>query len=101
MKLEQQIEVLKEAKDEVRNRMTGICRAIKNILFRRYRIFILERNPLSSIIPIFTYENACKFDETVKEASKNGYWWDFRNKESRYKFIDWMISELEKQLKNE
>ena len=101
MEIEQQIEALKEAKNRVRNHMIGICRAIKYILFHRYRILISERNPLSSIIPIFTYKNACKFDETVKKTNKKGYWWDIRDRESRCKFIDWMISELEKQLKNE
>ncbi len=54
-------------------------------------------NSLDKLIPLFNRDNAIQH----ANASRGGlYWWARVNYKDRLAFLDWMISELEKQLKD-
>ena len=56
------------------------------------------QNP--SEIPIFNLDNAINYAGAIKNSHPHlDFWWDTSNYQDRIKFLDWMISELYKQLK--
>ena len=73
---------------------TGLCWGIQVALGAITGEFILGRE-LNSYIPLFTIENANKF-----EVNKGIYWFA-RNEQGyqqRRNFVNWMIQELEKEI---
>ena len=93
--IEQQIAILELAMKKINDprSMPGLCFAI-----RVASIDLLPDNtpiiPLSELIPVFTFENAKLFG-----ANELGlYWWPSSEIKIRVYFLEWMISELKKQL---
>jgi hypothetical protein len=94
--IETQIEVLKRAKENyIKYRVYGLCFHIEAAIFITLNINERVYCKLKYCIPIFTYENAVKHSKAY--GDKDNYWWQLRNKNSRIKFLDWMIYELEKE----
>lgn len=96
---EEQIQVIKEARKRVLNKKNNfcLCYMLKQALIKIYgKITLL--NEIQNYIPLFTKENAIKFAQAKPDYS--GFWWKRYNYKDRLAFLDWMISELEKQLKD-
>ena len=74
----------------------GLCNHIQ-LAFKYYAMVIPFFTKIKEYIPIFTYENACKYSENTITGE---YWWEQNNYIDRLLFLDWMIQELEKQLNN-
>ena len=99
---EVQILILKEAKDFLLSEKNssggyismGLCSQIQRAFYRS-GITIPFFTKIKEYIPIFTYENACKYSDNTITGD---YWWEQNNYIDRLLFLDWMISELEKQL---
>lgn len=94
---EEQILVLKEVRKRLLNRKYdfGLCDMFTSILFERYGITILHYE-IPNYIPLFRMDYAIKH----AKATYGLFWWPKSNKKNRLAFLDWMISELEKQLNN-
>lgn len=94
---EEQIRVLKEARKRVLNKKENLCLCyrIKQALIKIYgeTIFL---NEIQNYIPLFRIDYAIEH----AKATYGLFWWPKSNKKNRLAFLDWMISELEKQLKN-
>jgi len=101
---EQQIEVLKQAKKELKN-CYGLCGAIRNAHNRLFSENADSRLEPFEVIPLFTNENAviaCK-KHKMKVPRIDGYrsfWWntDTSSDRPRYTVINWLINELKKKL---
>ena len=99
---EDQILILKKAKDFLLSERNssggyismGLCSQIQRAFYRS-GITIPSISKIEKLIPIFTYENACKHSINTITGD---YWWPKYDSISRLLFLDWMISELEKQL---
>ena len=101
---EVQILILKRAKNSLwynhkgpsvyRFCIRGLCNHIL-LAFEYYAMVIPFIETIEEYIPIFTYENACKYSDNTITGD---YWWEQNNYKDRLLFLDWMISELEKQL---
>lgn len=90
--IEQQIAILELAMKMIKNGSSpGLCNAIRSA-----SIDILPEStpivPLYKLIPLFTSRNAENFKANITKL----YWWD-ENK-YRIQYLEWMISELKKQL---
>lgn len=96
---EQQIEVLENIdwKDLIRYK-DGLCYGIMISLRDTAHISVLS-SKFGELIPLFTRQNALKFEGHPHKA----YWWDcsIDSYNNRKCFVDWIIEELEKQLQNE
>ena len=103
---EVQILILKKAEDFLRYDnhrwgiiefgITGLCNQTQKA-FKYYNMEIPSIPTIKEYIPLFTYENACKYSENTITGD---YWWPRNDYINRLAFLDWMISELEKQLKD-
>lgn len=94
--IKEQIQVLKNIDwGVVENGNIGLCGAISNSFCEIYNSDVSYAG-LKLIIPLFTIDNAYKFG-----AKRVIYWWRFAEEDiiKRREFINWIISELEKQLK--
>lgn len=107
LSVKNQIKVLQKIHwDTVTKYDCGLCCAIS---FSMIRLNLLEiddfdNEDLSKLvrehIPIFTIENASKYIGV--SSTDSDFWWDQTEEgnKSRKEFVEWMISELKKQLKN-
>ena len=99
LSLEIQLEVVRDVRVCFFTNRECLC-----FLFDRILFYHLKRETEVSIayyMPIYTHENAMK--NTTDCCEEDGNWWPFNEKghEQRLVFLDWMISELEKQIKEE
>ena len=94
---EEQIQVIKEARKRVLNKKNNfcLCYRIKLALVKIYGEITLL-NEIQDYIPLFRIDYAIKH----AKATYGLFWWPIGNKTDRLAFLDWMISELEKQLKD-
>ena len=101
----EQIEILKLAKDELPNlswlnQSLGSCLAIKNTLFDKNKrlYYTAYSSGIEILIPSFTRENAVL--SKIGEIRSGAYWWDTELSKggltNRLAFLDWLINELEK-----
>ena len=65
-----------------------LCSAI-NCSFCVYGINI-EQNSISDYIDKFTHENAITYASAIPIG---GYWWHYEDKDSRLKFLDWLLTQ--------
>lgn len=104
LETEVQILILKKAEDFLRydNRgiigfgISGLCNQIQKA-FDNYNMEIPSIPTIKEYIPIFTYENACKYSENTITGD---YWWPRNDYINRLAFLDWMIYQLERQIKD-
>ena len=89
------IQVLEWAKkDFMLNKYpTGLCKSIADAL--EY-FNLCERNSLlihkiPFFFPLFNFQNAKKLNNA--DGDEYGYWWKTLGKESRIKFIEWLIEQ--------
>ena len=94
---EEQIQVLKEVRKRLLNRIfdLGLCDMFRSKLFEIYGI-TTSFHEIPNYIPLFRMDYAIKH----AKATYGLFWWPQSNKTDRLAFLDWMISELEKQLNN-
>ena len=94
---EEQIQVLKEARKRLLNKKDNfcLCYRIKQALIKIYGEITLL-NQIPDYIPLFRIDYAIEH----ANATCGLFWWPKSNKTDRLAFLDWMISELEKQLKD-
>ena len=94
---EEQIQVLKEARKRLLNEKDELCLCyrIRQALVKIYGEITLL-NEIQDYIPLFRIDYAIEH----AKATCGLFWWPKRNKKNRLAFLDWMISELEKQLKD-
>lgn len=103
---QRQISILLRAKEltlDVSN--SGLCYimacAIRDKEFRIYTTVYSSpiRNMVKECIPLFTKENAIKYAGARTHNAL--FWWTPCDIESRLLFLDWIITELQKQIKHE
>ena len=77
---------------------SGLCHLVKKVIYTTSDFPLGETcNSLDKFIPLFDRDHAIQH----ANASRGGlYWWARNNYKDRLAFLDWMISELEKQLKD-
>ena len=92
LNIEQQIAILELAMKRIKTaKSPGLCNAIRSA-----SLDLLPEStpvvPLYQLIPLFTSRNAENFGADITRV----YWWN-ENK-YRIQYLEWMISELKKQL---
>ena len=105
LSLEEQIEILEIAREEVNERRRGLCGIISKVINRVSGTYERRTYPYCSyvdvdlFIPLFTRQNAVKYGNGVNDM----YWWKHRYKhdfESRINFLNWMIRQIKKEINN-
>ena len=92
--VEIQIEILQEVKRKLeleRIFVSGLCSVIVSECCLK-----LKQEDIVNLFPLFTRKNAFPF----RAKMEGSYWWEFGSNydyENRLAFVNWMLSELEKQ----
>ena len=106
----EQIIILKEVLEVLNNKTDdrGLCYIIAHRIAHRIIIplnLLVYRLFINDYIPLFTKENAIKYGNAHKN-NYSAYWWNHPDwwdtsltydYENRILFVNWMISELEKE----
>lgn len=109
--IEKQIEILNDTKKYLIDTQStsGICQALKTCIIialsiPRYHYRGTEcKYPfphyaeLEQYIPLFTINNARYFDPHINGEDTYDYWWQEDLLEPRIAFIDWILSQLNKE----
>ena len=99
---EEQIEILRTVRRDVLDDISfeGLCFKIQYFLRKVYKVDTDTFN-LKNYIPLFRIDYAIAHAKAGENRhSAIGYWWDRYNIKDRLAFLDWMTTELKKQLKD-
>ena len=96
--VEKQIEILQEVKRRLelkRLLLSGLCSVIVSECCLKFQCSIKQED-IVNLFPLFTRKNAFPF----RAKMEGSYWWEWGlnyDYENRLAFLNWMLSELEKQ----
>lgn len=85
-----------ESEFEITRKTSGICYHLKNIANEYVKTPIACRE-IPLYIPLFTPSNANVHDN-VRGIGYYDYWWDLADITRRIAFLDWILSQLNKEL---
>lgn len=91
----EQIEILKEAKRNLKRYKYGLCGAIRHASGE----IMCDGGWNDKAITLFTMEGcltACRKNRVKLPNFSMGYWWEPGDNKSRFAFISWAIKELKK-----